>query len=86
MANIVAAIKAHCPTVASAAGNQLRPGSATTILPMKTADDLAVWEKLDDVIMVSHLLLRLLMSFETNQGPLTYCVGLCAELRSAMLT
>ena len=53
MANIVAALKAHCPALAAAAAApQLSSGSATTILPMRSEEDLAVWERLDDVIMV----------------------------------
>lgn len=45
MANIIAAIKQHAPQIAAATSI-----SSSTILPMKTADDLAVWERLDDVI------------------------------------
>lgn len=55
MAHIVAAIKAHCPQLAAVAATpQLSNGSSSTILPMKSEEDLAFWEKLDDVIMVSH--------------------------------
>lgn len=61
----MAAIKAHCPAVAAATGpNQLRPGNVTTVLPMKTAEDLEVWQKLDDVIMVCLWVLLLLLSVQ----------------------
>jgi hypothetical protein len=52
MPNILAAFKKHCPQVAASTGSVLRPGSVDTVLPMKTAADLQMWEKLDDVIMV----------------------------------
>lgn len=52
MANILSALKQHCPALAAVAATpQLSVGSSSTILPMKTADDLEAWEKLDDVIM-----------------------------------
>lgn len=60
MANILSALKQHCPALAAVAATpQLSVGSSSTILPMKTADDLEAWEKLDDVIMVSHHLGRM---------------------------
>jgi hypothetical protein len=49
MANIMAALKQHAPGIA-AAGSGV---SSSSILPMSTAEELAVWERLDDVIMVS---------------------------------
>ena len=54
MANIVAALKQHSPALA--ATSQLSSSSSSTILPMKTAQDLEAWEKLDDVIMVRRSL------------------------------
>ncbi|WIA12335.1 hypothetical protein OEZ85_012388 [Tetradesmus obliquus] len=47
MANIVAALAKHAPGVASA-GSGI---SSSSILPMASAEDLAAWERLDDVIM-----------------------------------
>lgn len=77
MANIVAAIKAHCPAVAAATGpNQLRPGRVTTVLPMKTAEDLEVWQKLDDVIMV-RLWVLLVLVLDTKQLLLLLSVSCC---------
>lgn len=86
MANIVAAIKAHCPAVAAATGpNQLRPGSVTTVLPMKTAEDLEVWQKLDDVIMVRLwvLVLALVQLLDTMQLLLRLSVSCCCCLVSS---
>lgn len=54
VANIIAAIKQHAPQLAATIKPQLSAFTAETILPMKTEKDLEVWEKLDDVIMVSH--------------------------------
>lgn len=57
MANIITALKSHCPALAAAAAtSQLSVGSATTILPMRSAEDMEAWQKLDDVIMVTGLL------------------------------
>uniref|UniRef100_A0A383VGD9 NAD(P)-binding domain-containing protein n=1 Tax=Tetradesmus obliquus TaxID=3088 RepID=A0A383VGD9_TETOB len=47
MANIVAALAKHAPGIASA-GSGI---SSSSILPMASAEDLAAWERLDDVIM-----------------------------------
>eukprot|EP00878_Enallax_costatus_P001050 GHUV01001185.1.p1 GENE.GHUV01001185.1~~GHUV01001185.1.p1 ORF type:complete len:643 (+),score=165.16 GHUV01001185.1:143-2071(+) len=46
ISNIIAAIQKHAPQIAAAT-----PISSSSILPMITADDLAIWERLDDVIM-----------------------------------
>jgi hypothetical protein len=50
LANIMAALKQHAPGIA--AGSSI---SSSSILPMSTAEDLAAWERLDDVIMVSRM-------------------------------
>lgn len=52
MANILDAIRAHAPALTAAIKPQLSATSAETVLPMASAEDLAVWERLDDVIMV----------------------------------
>ena len=55
MANILAAAQQHAPALAAAIRPQLSAATAETILPMKTAEDLEIWDKLDDVIMVRHV-------------------------------
>jgi hypothetical protein len=53
MANVLAAIAGHAPQLAaSMKQQQLAVTSGTTVLPMRTAEDLEAWQKLDDVIMV----------------------------------
>jgi hypothetical protein len=47
LANVVAALAQHAPGVAAGKGI-----SSSSILPMATAEDLAAWQRLDDVIMV----------------------------------
>jgi hypothetical protein len=47
MANILAALAQHAPHLSSSAAV-----TSSSILPMKTAEDLEAWERLDDVIMV----------------------------------
>jgi hypothetical protein len=47
LANIVAALAQHAPGVSAGKGI-----SSSSILPMATAEDLAAWQRLDDVIMV----------------------------------
>lgn len=47
MANILAALAQHAPQLSSGAAI-----TSSSILPMKTVEDLEAWERLDDVIMV----------------------------------
>jgi hypothetical protein len=51
MQHVIAAIKTHAPQLAAAIRPQLSAFDSETILAMATSDDLAAWERLDDVIM-----------------------------------